>query len=615
MKKFLKNAIALLCIGCVTISGSGCFLFELVLDRLLSHEHVYGESNDPSVLRACTYEGCTAGIMPETESAYKKQIVYTFDKADKIRLEQQHQALLDELEEVDDYDENRHGYDESSSTYQSYLDFEERWNEYVASLDNVYAQYQYAYILSDVNGSDKQAQANYEEIADYETLATSQYNTLLKPVYDSAYREYFYRDQTEEEIEAQLTQSEKMSSDEYVQLETRNTEIGLEYAELDVESSDKVPTLYAELVANNNAIARMLGYDNYLEYAYADIYDREYGYKDISTVASYIKKYVKPAYETISKEFERKFDSAELTDVEIDQYNGAFFGSFFSDVIANDSVNAYFDAVEKQEGIATPISFADTLDEMCEKGAYFLGDYEGAYSWYIDALSSPVVFFGENNQDAFTFVHEFGHYFYDVYNDGNYCSTDLAETHSQGNEMLYLGFLESYFSKGAYELIRLAQLEYSLSTVLLTMTVNVFEEAVYANAYTGKNSASLMADGKITNNEYDLLYESILEDFGFAGQGADNYWRYVAIENSGYYVSYSVSMACSLQLYVQAETSGFETALDRYLKLFTYTEKDPEMTYKQALQYAGLKTYDDEALYKAIAEYCNDSTTNGGSVI
>ena len=42
----------------------------------------------------------------------------------------------------------------------------------------------------------------------------------------------------------------------------------------------------------------------------------------------------------------------------------------------------------------------------------------------------------------------------------------------------------------------------------------------------------------------------------------------------------------------------FDAAVDSYLKLFTYTDVDPDMTTAEIMEYAGLYYFTDEELYK-----------------
>ena len=75
------------------------------------------------------------------------------------------------------------------------------------------------------------------------------------------------------------------------------------------------------------------------------------------------------------------------------------------------------------------------------------------------------------------------------------------------------------------------------------------------------------------------------------------YWRYVTITSPCYYISYALSALSVLQLYPMG-VEDFDAATDAYLKLFNYTDVDPDMTTEEIMEYAGLYYFTDEELYK-----------------
>ena len=66
---------------------------------------------------------------------------------------------------------------------------------------------------------------------------------------------------------------------------------------------------------------------------------------------------------------------------------------------------------------------------------------------------------------------------------------------------------------------------------------------------------------------------------------------------------YSVSAINALQIYTKIHTESFDAAKESYLKLFTYTDVNPDMDTEEVLVYAGLRSYNDEQLYSNIADF------------
>ncbi|MBO7296811.1 MAG: hypothetical protein J6V39_06090, partial [Clostridia bacterium] len=226
------------------------------------------------------------------------------------------------------------------------------------------------------------------------------------------------------------------------------------------------------------------------------------------------------------------------------------------------------------------------------------------------AVAKLYYLFGKGYDNCFTVVHEFGHYMNEVYSAGIFDeadysqSYDLLEMHSQGNELLYLCYLEEHaqYPEIAFTLIRTHALVNMLYSGMAGFTVDAFEQAIYLDQYEGLGAEEIMADGTISADEYDTLYNYICADYGVE-DALKGYWTYgMTITSPCYYVSYSVSAISVLQLYEVAKTEGFDVAKEQYLKLFTYVDENPEMGMNDILGYAGMLSFKDEQLYVSLNE-------------
>ena len=217
-------------------------------------------------------------------------------------------------------------------------------------------------------------------------------------------------------------------------------------------------------------------------------------------------------------------------------------------------------------------------------------------------------------------MHEFGHYFNNIYNKSASISMDLDETQSQGDEMMFLAhiksFLEAQGKESSYEAIMYSRLFNALQIILLATAVDEFEEIVYTGKYRGSDPAikEIIADGVVATEEYDALFELVSEPYGLNSLFYPIYWRYVTIEAPGYYISYAMSMIPVLTLFIKSQTEGFEAAQEAYYRLFTFTDAEemahPDMmgdlivdaSFSDVLHYAGLTTPFEEQTYKALAD-------------
>ena len=572
-----------------------------------TEEHVFDETTEASRILRCSNTPCTATKEREFEDKYEDQLKFTFTDADKDKFYALHAELDAIIKAAAAYDPSLHAYVEGSELEAEYLVMEAKYEELYDVLEFITGQYQIAQIEYHMDMNNEEKKANYDYITETRTQLVADFYIFSQPIYDSMYREYYYEGMTEQEIMEFIYDSDAVGNEEYKGAVDRNKEIELEFDAIANPAIDpEVLKLYEEFVANNNKIADLMGYSNYLEYAYENAYDRDYTYQDVQLIREYVKEYIVPVYLSIYDGWNALASSGKYTQADVDAYYNQVSDSFFEVYESNRTLNDYIDLLAFTANPDKQISFSDEFNKLMSDGNLFRGEYEGAYVTNIYGLDIPIAFFGPGYDNPFTVCHEFGHYMNEVYGGGDYSqSYDLLEMHSQGDEILYLAYLKNQMPKTGYELCKTYNLLVMLDTVVTALAVDTFEQAIYTNFYDGENGGTIMDDGKITSDEYDALFNAIIADFGTTGYTMPEYWRYVTIHAPCYYVSYSVSALSVLQLYPKA-LEDFDAAKESYLKLFTYidtyTDEDDYMTVEEVLEYAGLYSYTDEELYKSLYE-------------
>ena len=595
--------------GTTIYKCSRCTTREYVTADALGHN--YEEATDPSRVIRCLNEGCTSCQWPTTSNGtHTEALTFNFTAEDEAEIETMYQELKALLEASPRYDATLHGFAEEGALADDFAAIDAKHTEYYELIMNAVSQRQLAEIAYYCNMKDETLKETNAYMMDYYTAIVAQFYTLSRPFYDSCYREFYYQGMSEEEINAFLFDSDAISNPEYTALKERNNEIETELLALSAgDRSTKLPEMYAEFAANNNKMAQIMGYEIYLEYAYENVYGREYTYQDAAELSEYVKVYLSPVFNQIYRMYQG-MSSASGTDRE--RYENQTKYSFFSNYEGNAYVNDYIDLLAFTSNPDKQYSFSDEFDKLMSDGNMFRGQYQGAFVTTITGVNIPIAYFGSGYDSASTIVHEFGHFMNEIYSanvaeaNNNFSqSYDLLEMHSQGNELLYLCYLEENvdYSEVTESLIRLDSLVNMLYAIMAGMTIDTFERAIYLDTYTGLNADIIMADGTITQDEYKSLYKSICADYGVESL-LGTYWEYgMTITSPCYYVSYSISAIAVLQLYEVAKTDGFDVAKDAYLKLFTYVDEDPMMNFEGVLEYAGLLSFNDEQLYINLNEY------------
>lgn len=419
----------------------------------------------------------------------------------------------------------------------------------------------------------------YNSIVEYRDVVTDWENEMYVKIRDSAFKEQYFEGLTDEEIDAFIDENDIMN--EYYDLYIDGIALENEYYALsDSEFYAKVPELYCRVVDNNKAIAETFGYDNYVDFAYENVYLREYSADDVSTFNDYVISYILPLYKELN--FRLIDDWASMTDSQFSDFAYAVYDMNW------DIVDAYF----KEMG------FGDMFDSLITSGnmiiSYLDSSYGTAFVYYISDSVSPVMYIGPGYADNTTLVHEFGHY-YDAVNN-NTSDYDLAETHSQGDEAIFWAWMQNNSLakyNASLEKYKDKVIEYylynAMNTVILTSIIDSFEQYVYTHDLHPSELDDAMRTVCESYGGYDeismLLNVDILD-----------YWRRVVVTEPCYYISYAVSMIGALQIYCLA-SEDFQAAKESYLKLFEYEEGQ---TYTEILSNAGLLTPFNEQLYKVI---------------
>ncbi len=585
--------------GVVKYKCTRCSYEEVEESASLGHDMC--EFEEASRLTYCMRKGCTYTKLAQGNGKYAETLTFTFNDDDKALLEAKHNELATILDEAEDYDPELHGLTDEGPLAEAYAAAEALYEEYSDLIFDAQGQYSIAMTLYYCDHRNADLEQRYNDMQTYYTDLVAKFYSLSQPWYDSMFREFFFEGATEEEIKAFLFDSNAYANEEYTALKDRNDAIELEFNGItNATVGSQVPTLYAEFVANNVRMAEILGYDNYLEYAYENVYDRDYTYQDAAQFVEYVKEYIVPIYNSIYGKW-GSITSGSLSEEDINTYYSVVSNSFFKDAFGNKLFNDYIDDMNMAftSNPDKEIYFSDALNDLIADGNMFRGTYEGAYVTYIRGVDLPIAYFGSGYDSAMTVAHEFGHYMNEIYNDDQYSqSFDLLETHSQGQEMLFMSYAKNYLDGDALKLVETYNLLSTIQTIILATQVDCFEQAIYLNSYNGPGSEEIMADGKITADEYDAVYAGLSEYLGISEDyRVDEYWRYVTISSPCYYISYAISGVNALQIYVNAMDEGFDAAKESYLKLFTYTDVNPDMTTEEILLYAGLTSYVDEQTF------------------
>ena len=294
----------------------------------------------------------------------------------------------------------------------------------------------------------------------------------------------------------------------------------------------RLEELYIELVALRQQLALEAGYDSYPEYAFEQVYDRDYTAKDSMAFCQQISVELSPLYRELAASGfwdMAIYESNEQTTLQYVRTMAANMGGQVEQAMQLMTLNNLYD-----------ISYAENkFDGSFE--VYFY-DYNEAFA-FICPVGSEL--------DHLSFAHEFGHFCCDQVSGGSVAGIDTAEVFSQGMEYL------SLFYADPSEALTLLKLGDNLCVYVEQAAYNCFEQQVYD-----------LSPEELTTQNLRLVFENTCKDFGLDCWELDSR-SYVTISHFFtqplYTISYVVSNDAAFQLY-QLEEQQPGAGLEIYLE-------------------------------------------------
>lgn len=350
---------------------------------------------------------------------------------------------------------------------------------------------------------------------------------------------------------------------------------------LDKAKNEAICPIFLELVKNRNARAQIYGYDNYAEYAYTDLYNRDYTIEDIKSVYAAVKQYIVPA----------------LAEVEQYVYSGRLNDLLYMDYLTEEYV---IDVVGRHMGDIDP-ALADVYQYMVDHHLYDIdydpGKMNVGYTTMLYEYQEPFIFNTPDYSyyDLETMIHEFGHYNESFHAGTNLVNDvtnmDVAEIHSQGLELLYLKYADEVYGEELGDSARQVVLYQILYSVIDGCLYDEFQNAVFS------------ADHDLTAQEVNQLFRSLSEEYGYIYyDSGDEAYDWVDVPHTFsspmYYISYATSALAALDIWTIAREDR-QAGIDKYMELTTY---GLTTTYCELMEECGLKSIFEEGTIREIAQ-------------
>ncbi|MGL5256271.1 MAG: hypothetical protein ACRC76_04455 [Proteocatella sp.] len=436
------------------------------------------------------------------------------------------------------------------------------------------------YYSKDVTNKKYAEQKNYYDRINLES--TDKVYTVLNTVINSPCGPYL-----EEFVGADIAEMIKASepmTEEASKLAIKESELVQKYDQLNAvkyktpkEKNKALGGVFKELVIVRDQIAKESGYDNYLDYAYAYQYSRDYSPSDFAKVRKYVKNYIIPVYDQYASSITDEDDQIVQT-------------------IKGNSGEYVLNKIEPHINAFLP-ELKDSFAYMKKYGLYDIDaddkKMDGGYTCYLNSYKVPFIYNYPYNtyRDFKDMIHEFGHFNNAFYHEEHVITTDaysldIIEIQSQALELIFTEFADSIYGKDVAEPAKKIILSEMLATVMDGSVIDEFESAVY------KNPEMSLEDMNRTYNDINSSYGLDYDD-----DDQDYLWTDIPhiFQSPGYYASYAISMLSAFDMWTQYLDNP-EDAKEAYRKI---SLESYNMGYEAAIDQAGLlNIFDDSELFE-----------------
>ena len=314
------------------------------------------------------------------------------------------------------------------------------------------------------------------------------------------------------------------------------------------KQNEVLGAIYLELAELRTRLAKSRGYDNYADYAYAEVYDRDYTPEDI-----------KPFHQAVKDGgfFDASNELYALAFAHPDM--GVYYGDYANEETL-DMVEGYMGRMSSELAQAYAYMHSHGFYDI-EYAAYKDGS---AYSTTLTSYGAPFFFSTPTGffADFMRIVHEFGHY-----NENYWCcdayggdgkSIDLAEVHSQGLELLFTHWYDDIFGESA---------QFARDVLMMYLIQNIYSGALYDEL-----QQYVYTTDHVSLEQINRKYRQLCGEYGLvdADDPRGELYDWVQISHNFtspcYYISYAVSAAGAFDFWLSAQKGDYFDAVDSYLR-------------------------------------------------
>ncbi|SDN75241.1 oligoendopeptidase, M3 family [Paenibacillus sp. yr247] len=333
-----------------------------------------------------------------------------------------------------------------------------------------------------------------------------------------------------------------------------------------IENEVKLDELYDQLVKIRTLIAKKLGYNNFIELAYARLNRSDYNAKDVDVFRNQVLEHIVPAASKLKERQKARIgvDTLHYYDDKFGFASGNATPKGDADWIVEQARKMYAELSPETNEFFTFMIDNGLMDLVAKKGKRV-----GGYCSYISTYKAPYIFsnFNGTSGDIDVLTHEVGHAFQGYSSrefqvpEYIFPTLEACEIHSMSMEFLAWPWMSLFFEEDT-DKYKFKHLSESLLFIPYGVAVDEFQHRIY------EQPDLTPAERKLVWREVERKYlpHRVYEDNDYLERGG--FWQQQAhiYKSPFYYIDYTLAQVCAFQFWKRANENP-ELAWQDYLRL------------------------------------------------
>ena len=351
------------------------------------------------------------------------------------------------------------------------------------------------------------------------------------------------------------------------------------------EHFDEIGEIYDKLVKTRHAMAKKLGYENFIELGYKSLGRTDYNAADVKGYREEIYTDLVPLTNKLFKDQAKRLGirNPQAYDYNVKFLSGNATPKGDKEYLVAQATKMYSELSAETDEFFSFMKEYELLDLEARQGKI-----SGGYMTYFPDYKAPFIFSNFNGTagDVDVLTHEFGHAFQYYMAKGLACpdyrmpTLEACEIHSMSMEFIAHPWMELFFNEDA-DKYRYSHVSDAITFIPYGVAVDEFQHFVYENPdLTHKQRCTKWREIEkkyLPHKKYDDT--PVLERGGFWLR--QNHIFTVPF----YYIDYTLAQVVAFQFFNEAR-KDHKKAWQRYLKLCKMGGKYP---FTELLRRAGLK--------------------------